>query len=115
MSIEALEIIDSKLPDTNLLAPFDSGVVQNPLDIPLVDLDTVLKPPEWMRQMALDLSGTSPGVASYMLTLVKSILHPICAKATSQAISEIALKFVSSVAFNLTADLLMANPATMAQ
>ena len=112
MSIEALEIIDSKLPDTNLLAPFDSGIVEHPLDIPIVDLDTVLKPPEWMRQMTLDLSGTGQGVANYMLTLVKSILHPVCARATGQAISEIAAKFASSVALNLASDVMMANPAT---
>jgi hypothetical protein len=113
MSLEALEIIDKNVPDTNMLTPFDSGSVKEPLDVCNVDLDSVLKPPEWMRQMTVDLAGTGKGVNSYMLQLVKSITHPAVSQLTGKAIAEMAVKFTSSLAINLAQDLVLANPATM--
>ena len=49
-----------------------------------------LRPPEFIRQMMLDLSGTGHGVASYMKQLVKSITDPLMANLTGNAISAMA-------------------------
>ena len=90
MSMEALELIEAKLPDTNMLAPFESLDVESPLDCGEVDLQVALRPPEFIRQMMLDLSGTGHGVASYMKQLVKSITDPLMANLTGKVISAMA-------------------------
>ncbi|KAL1521925.1 hypothetical protein AB1Y20_021573 [Prymnesium parvum] len=103
LNLEALQYLEQKLPNANILHPLEKVKLTSPLQCACMPVTSMLLPPNYMTHFMVDLSKTGEGAAKLMASMVGQILHPVMKALTLKTVGNI----LSSIAISAAKGILM--------